>query len=271
MQIDNETRILGSIAGNQSNLGTTMHNAVYEAMGLNCVYLALNVKNVKNAVEGLRALNFRGSAVSMPHKQGVMKYLNEINPIAKKIGAVNTILNENGILTGYNSDWTGAIDALKEKTNLENKKVALIGAGGAARAIAYGLKKSKSKVVIFNRTVEKAKELAKEFDLEFGGNIENFKKIQDYDILINATSIGFYPQSNKSIIEKDQLKENKIVMDIVFKPLETLLLRYAKSKNCITIPGYRMLIYQALFQIKLWTNKKAPFEVMEKALLTVLK
>ena len=196
-----------------------------------------------------------------------MKYLDKIDPIAKKIGAVNTVSNDNDILTGYNSDWIGAMEALKEISDLKNKSVILIGAGGAARAIAYGLEENQAKVTIFNRTSEKAKELSKEFNLIFGGNLDEIKNIDDYDILINATSVGFHPGIDKCVVDESIIKKNKIVMDVVPNPLETPFLRIVKNKGCKIIPGYRMLIYQALFQFELYTGKKAPFEVMEKALL----
>ena len=167
-----------------------MHNSAYQYLGLNFVFIPLVVTDCKNAVAGIRALNFRGTAVSIPHKEEVMRYLNNIDTKAKSIGAVNTISNDNGILTGYNSDWIGAVEALKEVTVLENKKVILIGAGGAARAIAYGLSVSKANVIIFNRSPEKAKKLAQTFKLEVGGNLNSVKNIKDYDILINATSVG---------------------------------------------------------------------------------
>lgn len=271
MQIDEKTKIVASIADKQTKLGPIMHNSAYKYLGLNFVYIPFSITNCKNAVAGIRALNFRGSAVSMPCKQEVIRYLDKIDPVAKKIGAVNTILNDGGILAGYNSDCIGAVEALKEVCRLENKTVILIGAGGVARAIAYGLKKNKCNILIFNRTAERARRLSEDFNLKFGGNLNNIKGVKDYDILINATSVGFFPNVNKSILDKDTVKENKIVMDVVFDPLETPFLKIAKHKNCKIVPGYRMLIYQALFQFELFTGQKTPFEIMEKALLKVLK
>jgi len=272
MIIDNETKVISSIAIKQSSLGAAMHNSGFRHLGLNFVYIPLTVADCKNAVAGIRALNFRGSTVSMPHKQEVIKYLDKIDPVAKKIGAVNTISNESGVLTGYNSDWIGAIEALKEVTKLKNRVVCLIGAGGAARAISYGLKENKSDVVIFDRTVSKAMKLSKTFDLRLGGDLENLKKFQeDYDILINATSVGFYPNTNDSIVDKEMIQLGKVAMDVVFNPRETLFLKYAKTRKCSIVPGYRMLIHQALFQFELFTGRKPPFKVMEHALLKNLK
>jgi shikimate dehydrogenase len=271
MQIDNETKIVSSIAIKQSKFGAIMHNSAYQRLDLNFIYIPLTVADCKNAIFGIRALNFRGTTVSMPHKQEVMKYIDKIDAVAQKIGAVNTIVNDDGVLTGYNSDWVGAVSALKEVCELKNKTVVLVGAGGVARAIAYGLKENNSKVIIFNRTLEKAEKIAKEFNVEFGGGLNDIRKLKDYDILINATSVGFSPSKNESIIDESILKENKIVLDVVFSPLQTSFLRFALNKNCKVVPGYRMLIHQALFQFELFTGKKAPFEIFEKALINTLK
>jgi len=271
MQINEKTRICGSIAIRQSDLGSAMHNSAYEDLGVNFLYIPFTVSDCKDAVAGIRALGFRGSSVSMPYKQEVMKYLDKIDPIAEEIGAVNTIVNDDGLLTGFNSDWIGAMEALKEVIDLQDKKVVLLGAGGASRAIAYGLKQNNCKTIIYNRTAEKGKSLAQDFGLDFGGAIEDFKNIEDYDILINATSVGFYPSEDELIVNEKDLKENKVVMDIVIKPLETPLLKSANAKNCKIISGYRMLIYQALFQIEKYTGRQAKFEVLEKALLEKLK
>jgi shikimate dehydrogenase len=266
MEIDSDTNFISSFANKKSKLGATMHNAAYNELNSNFIYVPFAVEDIKTAINGLRAMNFKGSAVSMPHKQEVMKYLDEIDTTAKKIGAVNTIINQEGKLKGYNSDWVGAMDALKEITSLKGKKVVLIGAGGAARAIAYGLKENNCKVTIFNRTFEKAKNLANEFNLGYGENIRDIVNY-DYDILINATSVGYNLDAGKSIVNKDSIKENKVIMDIVTNPIITPILEIAKEKNCKIISGYKMLIYQAMFQIELWTGKKPKFETMEEAIL----
>jgi shikimate dehydrogenase len=244
-----------------------MHNTAYEYLALNFLYIPFAVDNLKDAVAGLKALNFRGFTVSMPYKQDIMRYLDKIDPVAKQIGAVNTVLHENGKLSGYNSDWIGALEALKEVTTLKDKRVLLLGAGGAARAIAYGLRKSQAKITIFNRTEKKAKNLAKVFSVQYGGTIKQVRNF-DYDILINATSVGF--TDDASIIEPSVLRSNKIVMDVVFDKLQTTFLRAAKEKDCPTVPGYRMLMHQALFQFNMFTGRKAPFSIMEKLLVEKL-
>ncbi len=161
------------------------------------------------------------------------------------------------------------MDALKEVVDLKGKRVALLGAGGAASAIAYGLKDNNARTTIYNRTEKKGRELAELFGQEFGGPINNVSK-KEYDILINATSVGF-EKTDQAIIDKEAVAEGKVVMDVVFNHLETPLLKSAKEKHCKIIPGYRMLIHQALFQFQLFTGHKAPFSVMEKALIQNLK
>jgi shikimate dehydrogenase len=160
------------------------------------------------------------------------------------------------------------VTALKEVTELEGKKVILIGAGGASMAIAYGLQREKANATIYDRTVSKAKSLAERFGIEFGGNLDSLNKVTDYDIVINATSVGF--NTNESVVSESFFKPNTVAMDVVFVPAQTMFLRYAKAKGATLVPGYRMLIHQALFQTEMFSGKKAPVDVMEKALLLAL-
>jgi len=269
MKITKDTKLVTSLASKQNSIGAAMHNAGYEALGVNFVYIPIATDDIKNAIAGVRGLNLVGSSVSMPHKQTVMQYLDEVDEVAKTIGAVNTVVNENGVLTGYNSDWVGAMTALQEATELEGKKVIVIGAGGAARAIVYGLMQNNAKAVVYDRTPEKAKELAESFNAEVGGDLEALKSVDSYDIVINATSVGF--GTDESVVSEDFFKPNTVAMDVIFVPAETMFLKHAKAKGAKTVAGYRMLIHQALFQMEKYTGKKAPFEVMEKALLEAIK
>jgi shikimate dehydrogenase len=268
--IDDKTQLTGSIAAKQSRLAPAMYNAAFQSLGLNYLYLALTITNCRKGVEAIRALNFRGVAVSMPYKREVMKYLDKINPVAKKIGAVNTIINNHKKLEGYNSDWIGAVQALKEATSLRGKNVALIGAGGAARAVVFGLKKNGARVTIFNRTIERGESLAKEFHQKFGGAPKNLKENHSFDVLVNATSVGYENLKAPPIVNEGVLKKGMVVLDIVFSPLQTNLLKIAKQKGCRVVPGYRMLIHQAVFQFHKFTGKRAPFRIMERALVRTL-
>lgn len=271
MQITKDTHLITSFAAKQNSLGAAMHNAGYQALGVNFVYIPITTDDIEKAIAGVRGFNMLGNTVSMPHKQEVMKYLDEIDPVAKRIGAVNTVSNNNGVLTGYNSDWVGAMTALKEVTDIKGKKVILIGAGGAARAIVYGLVQEEAKVTIYNRTAERAKSLADDFGVEYGGTLLDLVKVSSYDIVINATSVGSLASGvDESIVDEAFFRENTVAMDIVTVPAETKFLKKAKSNGSKYVYGYRMLIHQALFQMELFTGKKAPFEVMEKALLGAL-
>ncbi|MGD1006872.1 MAG: shikimate dehydrogenase [Ignavibacteriaceae bacterium] len=257
--------LCGSIASQPSALEAAMHNAAYAATGIPFTYVAFETENTEEAVAAMRSLGIRGLGVSMPHKIRIMKYLDSVDDTAKRIGAVNTVVNNDGYLTGYNTDWIGAVRALKEKIDIAGKRSVVVGAGGAARAIVYGLLKEQSHVTVYNRTISNGEKLAKEFDISFGGNIENLNVIKDYDILINATSVGFNDVKN-SIIPAAILLKDKTVLDVVFIPAQSKFIRDALSKDCIVISGIRMLVHQALYQFELYTGQQAPFEVMEKAL-----
>jgi shikimate dehydrogenase len=168
MQITKETSLIVSFAAKQNSLGAAMHDAGYQALDLNFVYIPITTDDIEHAIAGVRGFNLRGNTVSMPHKQAVMQHLDKIDPVAESIGAVNTVSNDNGVLTGYNSDWIGAMNALKEVAELAGKRVIVIGAGGAARAIVYGLKQNGAQAIIFNRDEERAKSLASDLGAEYG-------------------------------------------------------------------------------------------------------
>jgi shikimate dehydrogenase len=268
MQITKDTRLITSLAAKQNSIGPAMHNAGFEALGLNFVFLPVTTNDIKGGIAGVRGLNLSGTTVSMPHKQTVMQYLDRVDDVARAIGAVNTIANRDGILTGYNSDWVGAMEALKEATGLKGRRVVLLGAGGAARAIVYGLKQNNASVTILNRDAAKARQLAADFGAVFGGTLDDLNGLHDYDALVNATSIGF--GTEESPVPAEAIKRGVVVLDAVFVPTHTTFLKFAQERGCTVVPGYRMLIHQALFQFELFTGKKPPFEVMEKALLAAV-
>ena len=254
------------------SLSPQMHNAAYEALGLNFRFVAFQVSDVKSALAGIGALGIRGVAVTIPHKLEVMKYVDEVDNVARKIGAVNTIINKNGVLIGTNTDWSAALDALCEITSLRGKKVALLGAGGAARAIAYGLKQSSASVSVFNRNTDKAKQLAKDFALDDYFSLDQYKKIRDFDIIINATSVGLHNQQpNKKTLEStiipiEAMAPIQLVFDIVYSPRITPLVKMAKEVGCSIITGDRMLLHCVKRQFEIFTGHKAPTEILEKEL-----
>ncbi len=259
--------LIGNPVGH--SLSPKMHNAVFSATGLNYAYLAFRVVDVKKAIDGVRALGFAGLNVTIPHKIEVMKHIDKVDSLAGKIGAVNVIVNKNGRLVGYNTDCFGAIRCLEKRTKLKGKKIALIGCGGAGRAIAFGLKEKRAKVFLVDRNEQKAKALAKKVKgKEIKRNeLAGFK----FDILINATPSGMSPKINEMAVDKKVLKKGLIVFDIVYKPVETKLLKEAKKRGCRTINGLEMLLEQGIASFELWTGKKAQRKVMEKALIKALK
>lgn len=245
----------------------SIHNAGYKKLGIDdeFIYLRAEVKpdNLKMAIDGVRALGVRGVSVTMPHKQTVMKYLDKIEKNSKIIGAVNTIINNNRVLTGFNTDWVGALTALEKKTTLKGKQVALIGSGGAARAIVYGLNKKGASVKIFNRSLKKARELAKEFKSQFS-SLDSLEEIAKMDIIINATSVGM--NEDKSLVAEKFINKNQIIFDVVYSPKETKLIKDALKIGAKVVYGYEMLLYQGMAQFELYTGMKAPEEVMRKTL-----
>ena len=258
-----------------------MHNAAFEELNLNFIYLAFRVsrKKLRDAIAGVRSLNIHGLNLTMPHKNPVMRYLDEIDSTARSIDAVNTILNAGGKLVGYMTDGVGAIRALKENgVGLEGKKLLLLGAGGAGKAIAFHAAQEVKELRILNRTARKAKELAevlgKKFNKKVGGNSllsELVKKeLEDADILINATSVGMHPDVNRSPVDPSWLRPDLCVMDIIYNPLETKLANDAKSVGAKVVSGIEMLVYQGAASFEIWTNHLAPVKAMRDAVLTKL-
>lgn len=257
--------LCGSLSLHPVSLGAAMHLAGYQALDLPFTYVPFAVTDLEGAIRGMRALGIRGLGISMPFKQAVMPFLDELDPIAKTIGAVNTVVNEGGTLMGHNTDWIGAMRALEEEVPVAGARVLLIGAGGAARAIAFGVKERGGTLVIANRDLEKARNLAAETGAS-ARDLEELERAGDYDIVINATSAGMLEVDPKSLIPEKALREGLTVMDIVYKPIETELLKAARRRGARAIHGGRMLLHQAARQFELYTGKNAPLAAMDEAL-----
>lgn len=254
------------------SLSPVMHNAGYEALGIDnqFVYLGarVKVKDVGIIVQAMRKMGIHGLTCTIPHKVAVMKFLDKIDETAKKIGAVNTVLNQNGKLIGFNTDWQGAVIPLEKITTLSGKKALVLGAGGAARAVVFGLLKRGAKVTIFNRTKEKAIELAKEFNCQVSDlNIKS--EIKNFDIIINTTSVGMKPLDQETPIPTKFITNKQIIFDIVYVPFETKLLKEAKKRGAKIIYGIEMLLHQGTAQFEIYTGHKAPEKVMRKTLLQI--
>lgn len=282
MKISWKTRVCGIIGDPiEHSLSPVMHNAAFEELNLDFVYVAFRVRKdeLREAIVGAKGLDIRGLNVTMPHKNAVMRYLDEIDSTARSIGAVNTILDDEGRLTGYNTDGIGALKALKENGITPNgKKLLLLGAGGAGKAIAFHATQEVEKLVILNRTPQKAKKLAevllKEFNKKINGNEISTKiikeELKDADILVNATSVGMYPGIDQSLVPPSSLRPGLCVMDIVYNPLETKLVKDAKAVGAKVVSGIEMLVYQGAASFEIWTNHPAPVKVMKQAVLNNL-
>jgi len=269
MPINGATEIYG-IMGNpvRHSLSPAMHNAAFTALGLNKVYIAFAVTKVAAAMDGLRTLGIRGVSVTIPHKQAVIEHLDSIDPVAEKIGAVNTLIIDNGFIHGANTDWLGANRALAEKMTLPGSSVLLLGAGGSARAIGFGLLEAGASLTIASRSPEKGRALAKLLGCPWLPLNETSR--HRADALVNATSVGMSPQQGSMPIAEEALGNFKVVMDIVYAPLETRLLQTAKQAGCQCIDGLAMLLYQGVAQFETWTGCKAPVELMRQSLLESL-
>ncbi len=268
---DAATSVYGVIGDPISHsLSPVMHNAAFSHIGYNGVYLAFQVRDVEAAISGMRALGIRGLSVTIPHKVSVMAFLDSVDDIAQKIGAVNTLVSrDDGMLIGYNSDCLGAIQALSEKTEIQGREVGIIGAGGAARAIGFGICAEHGQLTIVNRSHDKGEKLAKELGADFLP-LSDLDKLH-CQILINTTSLGMTPSTQTTPVPKKYLEKEMVIMDIVYNPLKTLLLKDAESAGCTIVDGVEMFVYQGAFQFEQWTGEKAPVGVMRKAVLDALK
>jgi shikimate dehydrogenase/3-dehydroquinate dehydratase type I len=255
--------LLGNPVGH--SLSPLMHNAALQRMGIDESYSAACAQDIGGAVAGIRGMNIHGASVTIPFKVAVMKYLDDLDDDALEIGAVNTVVNRDGILTGYNTDWLGLTLTLKSAMTIKNKTFVIVGAGGTARAAAYGIKKEGGIPVIVNRTPEKGKMLSGKLNCFFyplseAGRIKA-------DCLINTTSVGMYPHQDKSPVNATALAGYQYVMDVIYNPLRTKLLKDAKRQGCHIFSGADMFVHQGAEQLRLWTGKEPPRTLMKKVIL----
>ncbi|MFN3921604.1 MAG: shikimate dehydrogenase [Caldimicrobium sp.] len=252
------------------SLSPIMHNAAFRELGIKAVYGAFLVKseNLAQAVQGLKALNISGISVTIPHKEAILPLLDEVEETALEIGAVNTVVNYEGYLKGFNTDWIGVLKAFEEKgITLKGKKIVILGAGGASRAVIYAVKKGGAKkILLYNRTFHKAEKLAEYFGIiAYPWDMINQA---EGDIIIQTTSVGL--KSHISPISEEVIKRFKVAMDIVYLPLKTKFLSLAEG-YALTIDGLRMLLYQGVEQFRLFTGMEAPVKIMEKVLYEEVK
>ena len=245
------------------SLSPVMHNAAFAATGYNGIYAAIRVKDIRPAVAGMRALGLKGASITIPHKESVLACLDDIDPTARRIRAVNTIVNDDGSLKGFNTDCDGVMQALAEKISIEGRRVGILGAGGAARAVAFAVIGRGATATIFNRSREKGEALAADLGADFKPLCEF--AAERCDILVNTTPVGMSPQGQDTPLLGEKMKPGLVVMDIVYNPLKTRLLREAEAAGCETIDGLSMFVHQGARQFELWTGLAAPVDIMRMA------
>lgn len=266
----------------EHSMSPIMHNAMIQKLNLNYVYLAFNVKpeKLKNAIRGIKAMNIKGVNVTIPYKESIMEYLDEIDPLAAKIGAVNTIKNKNGILKARNTDAEAAKKSLIDAgCSLSGKKVLILGAGGAARAVSFVIADEVEKIILSNRTEKRAISLAKEINDKTNGRAEGYsnersilkKFIPDIQILINTTPVGMDPNIDNIPIPETILHKNLFIFDVIYNPLQTKLLKKAEAKGCEILGGLDMLVNQGAIAFQWWTGKEPDTKLMKTKILEFLE
>jgi shikimate dehydrogenase len=283
--ISGKTRLCGIIGDPiEHTMSPVMHNAAFRQMGVDYLYVPFKVKQeeLAKAIDGVKALNIRGLNVTIPHKVAVIQFLDKLDHLAEKIGAVNTIVNDNGVLTGYNTDGAGFLQALLEKgIEPREKNTVILGAGGASRAISFSLADRGANLVILNRRLELdwAEELASRISQSFSKEVEalelnreNLARVLDRaDIVVNATSRGMTPNIDETAVTSTLLKPDLTVFDIVYNPIKTRLLKEAEAAGARTVSGLDMLVWQGALAFEKWTGLKAPVELMREEAIKGLK
>jgi len=283
VQIDGKTRICGVMGDPvRHSVSPAMHNAAFRTLGLNYAYLPFNVSTagLAMAVQGIRALDIAGINVTIPHKVAVIPLLDEIEPLAQRIGAVNVIHNKVGRLIGGNTDAEGFLRLLRERgIDAQGLRVAVLGAGGASRAVCFALASTAAKITILNRTAGRAAGCAAEMAAHAGRTFEALEMnpanlamaLARADLVINATSIGMAPHVETSPVSCDLLERRHIVVDIVYNPLKTRLMKDAERAGATAIGGLDMLAWQGALSFQMWTGREAPLDVMRRAAARAVK
>ena len=276
MKVSSDTKLYAIIGDPiEHSLSPVMQNVAFQHLDLDSVYLAFRVRpqDLEAAIAGMRSLGVLGFNITIPHKVSVMKYLDKVDYQAIEVGAVNTVVNKNGVFVGYNTDGAGALAALREENvELKGRRTVLLGAGGAARALAFSIAPLTESLVILNRTESKAKDLASAIK-RFNAAAEGKKlseatlrsKLADADVLINSTPVGMYPRVGECLVNGSLMHSRMVVFDVVYNPPETRLLREAKKAGAKAVGGLNMLVHQGVLSFKIWTGIEPPVDIMFRA------
>lgn len=281
--ITGKTRVCGIIGDPiEHTMSPVMHNAAFRRLGIDSVYLPFRVRkeDVEWAVYAVRALNIRGLNVTIPHKAAVIPHLDGLDPSAERMGAVNTIVNNNGVLTGYNTDAEGFVRALRENgVEPAGANIVILGAGGASRGISFLLADAGADLTILNRSPERAEELAGKIFSASGRRVralpldeENLALVlEKADVLVNTTRLGMVPDADLSPVPSGLLRSGLVVFDIVYNPVKTRLLADAGAAGARAIGGLEMLVWQGALAFTLWTGREAPVDLMRGAAVEALE
>lgn len=276
MEINGKTTICAVIGDPIGHtMSPTMHNAAYRTLELNYVYIAFHVKDVRQAAQGVLGLGIRGVSVTIPHKITMMEYMDEISPLAQKIGAMNTVTNENGRLLGTNTDAYGTLKAIETLGDPNGKSVVILGVGGSARAAAFALacERQPNEITLAARNAEKANALAQEIMQHTSVPLRtvSFEPAElapvfaRADFIVNTTPVGMSPKVEECLIPEELFSPRHAVFDMIYNPAETLLLRRAKERGARTVNGVPMFVHQGAEQFRLWTGCEPPIAVMQEA------
>jgi 3-dehydroquinate dehydratase/shikimate dehydrogenase len=247
------------------SMGYLIHNRAFQEIGSPDIYVSFLVNNVAKFFNEFKDF-FQGLSVTMPCKENIIPLMDNVDPTAKKIGAVNTVVKGDNGWTGHNTDCTGAIQALETKVDLKGKNVLIIGSGGTAKAIGYGVvAKGARLTVTYNRNKERGEKLAEELNCQLA-NIHDIGD-HDFDVLINCSPVGMNPNTDQTPFPSGNLKPEMVVFDSVYNPPQTRLLKEAKSAGCTVISGVELFINQAAGQFEMWTGEKAPIQAMREVLM----
>uniref|UniRef100_A0A7C4VS43 Shikimate dehydrogenase (NADP(+)) n=1 Tax=Desulfatirhabdium butyrativorans TaxID=340467 RepID=A0A7C4VS43_9BACT len=266
MKIDAATSLYG-VFGNpvEHSMSPAVFNAAFESLGISSVYLGFRVTDIRSGMDAVRGLGIHGVSITVPHKETVIPYLDEIDPLAARIGAVNTVIHRDGKLLGFNTDASGAIEALRAAADPAGASVLLIGAGGAARAVGTALVEEGALVAVTNRHEERGLGLCRDLSGSRWVPLDRIDR-EGFDIVIQTTPVGMWPHFGESPVSPSLFREGMVAMDIVYVPEETRFLQEARACGCRIVFGTEMFLNQAAAQFRLFTGQEAPIDTMRLAL-----
>lgn len=269
-ELSGTTSIYG-ILGNPvaHSMSPLMHNAAFRRLGINALYLPFEIEDLEGALVGMKALGIKGASVTHPFKRRVLSLIDEIDGTARTIGAVNTLVFAKGGVRGTNTDWVGAVKWLEALLPIEGHRFVVLGAGGAARAVVFGVVSKGGRVAVLNRSAARGKALADEFGCEFVPFAE-VEKIRG-DCLINTTPVGMFPNVADTPVSKSVVRRFGAVADVIYNPLKTLLLTEAEAEGCKVASGFEMFLFQGTEQFAIWTGEEPPVALMREVVLGRLR